>query len=224
MGSTRVRHGTDVGSHTADTIRSCRHHRRVEASRRSGSASAFGIRPTKERSREASRWRQSRESIWYTAVTGIWQNVCGLRQYPAQHIKDLLIGTDAAAGTISSPFAVVFALRHGARRRARWNERRGPRLRRCRYSRSCCVCRKRSCGRRYSPFLYDLRVTSRQRRGAELCRHPYDRGPARQPPEPIGSSSMESRCSNTVCWTRVGGPTGLYTAPTDEALRTATSR
>jgi hypothetical protein len=39
-------------------------------------------------------------SIWYTAVTGIWQTVW-LEAVPEVHISDLLIGSDAAAGTIS---------------------------------------------------------------------------------------------------------------------------
>jgi hypothetical protein len=39
-------------------------------------------------------------SIWYTAVTGIWQTVW-TEVVPAQYIKDLLIGSDATAGTIS---------------------------------------------------------------------------------------------------------------------------
>jgi hypothetical protein len=39
------------------------------------------------------------KSIWYTAVTGIWQTVW-LESVPEVHISDLEIGSDAAAGTI----------------------------------------------------------------------------------------------------------------------------
>ena len=38
--------------------------------------------------------------IWYTRVSGIWQTVW-LEDVPAQHITDLKIATDAAAGTIT---------------------------------------------------------------------------------------------------------------------------
>lgn len=40
------------------------------------------------------------KSIWYTAVTGIWQTVW-LEPVPVVHIRDLEIVPDAAAGTIS---------------------------------------------------------------------------------------------------------------------------
>jgi hypothetical protein len=56
--------------------------------------------PTDKSTQPRGKQVQQPRSIWYTAVTGIWQTVW-TEAVPAQHIKNLLIGSDAAAGTIT---------------------------------------------------------------------------------------------------------------------------
>jgi len=155
-------------------------------------------------------------SIWYTAVTGIWQTVW-IEAVPAQHIKDLLIGSDAASGTISvtvtpsSPFtgnARVVA-RDGSRVVADGSGPAGEAI----------VLRvpQAKLWSPDSPFLYDLRVTlgndevqsyagirtiAVQRDAAGVNRLALN-----------GKPLFEYGLLDQGWW-----PDGLYTAPTDAAL------
>ena len=161
-------------------------------------------------------------SIWYTAVTGIWQTVW-IEPVPAQYVKDLLIGSDAAAGTISvtvipsssssgsssSGNARVVA-RDGSRIVA---EASGP-------AGQAIVLRvpQAKLWSPDSPFLYDLavmlgsdqiqsyagiRTIAVQRDAAGVNRLFLN-----------GNALFEYGLLDQGWW-----PDGLYTAPTDEALR-----
>jgi hypothetical protein len=156
-------------------------------------------------------------SIWYTAVTGIWQTVW-IEPVPSQHVKDLLIGSDAASGTISvtvtssSPSAAAARVvaRDGTRVVA---EGSGP-------AGQAIVLRvpQPKLWSPDSPFLYDLRVTlgsdevqsyagirtiAVQRDTAGVNRLALN-----------GKPLFEYGLLDQGWW-----PDGLYTAPTDDALR-----
>lgn len=156
-------------------------------------------------------------SIWYTAVTGIWQTVW-IEPVPSQHVKDLLIGSDAASGTISvtvtpaspSAGAARVVARDGSRIVA---EGSGP-------AGQAIVLRvpQPKLWSPDSPFLYDLRVTlgsdevqsyagirtiAVQRDAAGVNRLALN-----------GKPLFEYGLLDQGWW-----PDGLYTAPTDDALR-----
>lgn len=156
-------------------------------------------------------------SIWYTAVTGIWQTVW-VEPVPAQYIKDLLLGSDAAAGTIT----VTITPSSSSAGRARVVARDGTRV---------VADASAAAGQPIvlrvpqaklwspdSPFLYDLRVTlggdavqsyagirtiAVQRDTAGVNRLFLN-----------GKPLFEYGLLDQGWW-----PDGLYTAPTDEALR-----
>ena len=156
-------------------------------------------------------------SIWYTAVTGIWQTVW-TEAVPAQHIRDLVIGSDAAAGTISvtvlssgpSAGTARVVARDGSRVVAEGSGPAGqPVLLRVPQARLWSP---------DSPYLYDLRVTlgsdavqsyggirtiSVQRDGAGINRLFLN-----------GKSLFQYGLLDQGWW-----PDGLYTAPTDAALQ-----
>ena len=156
-------------------------------------------------------------SIWYTAVTGIWQTVW-TEVVPAQYIKDLVIGSDATAGTISvtvmpagSPNGMARVVaRDGTRTVAEGSGPPGQAI----------VLRvpQAKLWSPESPFLYDLRVTlgaddiqsyagirtiAVQRDTAGINRLFLN-----------GKALFEYGLLDQGWW-----PDGLYTAPTDEALR-----
>jgi len=156
-------------------------------------------------------------SIWYTAVTGIWQTVW-TETVPAQHIKDLLIGTDAAAGTISvtvtpssSPAGSARVVaRDGTSVVAQGSGAAGQPI----------VLRvpQAKLWSPDSPFLYDLRVTLG---GDEVQSYAGIRTIAVQRDTAganrlflNGKALFEYGLLDQGWW-----PDGLYTAPTDEALR-----
>jgi len=156
-------------------------------------------------------------SIWYTAVTGIWQTVW-TETVPAQHIKDLLIGTDAAAGTISvtitpssSPSGTARVVaRDGTSVVAQGSGAAGQSI----------VLRvpQAKLWSPDSPFLYDLRVTLgsdevQSYAGIRTIAVQRDTAGANR----IflnGKPLFEYGLLDQGWW-----PDGLYTAPTDEALR-----
>jgi hypothetical protein len=156
-------------------------------------------------------------SIWYTAVTGIWQTVW-TEMVPAQYIKDLVIGSDAAAGTISVTVVPSSASSGTARVVARDGARvvgevSGPVGRPI-------VLRvpQAKAWSPDSPFLYDLRVTlgsdevqsyagirtiAVQRDAAGINRLALN-----------GKPLFQYGLLDQGWW-----PDGLYTAPTDDALK-----
>ena len=156
-------------------------------------------------------------SIWYTAVTGIWQTVW-TEPVPAQHIKDLVIGSDAAAGTISVtvlPSAAGAGTAHvvardGSRIVADASGAAGqPILLRIAQAKLWSP---------DSPFLYDLRVSLG---GDEIQSYAGIRTVAVQRDSAgiakivlNGRPVFQYGLLDQGWW-----PDGLYTAPTDAALR-----
>ena len=117
------------------------------------------------------------KSIWYTAVTGIWQTVW-VETVPDTYITDLGIGTDASAGTIT----VTVRSNSGAAGNARVAVRDGTRpVGEASGATGQPIVMRVAQPKLWSPdqpFLYDLRVVLGRRRSPELCRHSDNRGPA----------------------------------------------
>ena len=156
-------------------------------------------------------------SIWYTAVTGIWQTVW-TESVPAQHIKDLVIGSDAAAGTIS----VTVLPSAGATGTAHVVARDGSRVVADASGAAGQPIVLRIAQAKLwspdSPFLYDLRVTLA---GDEVQSYAGIRTVAVQ----RDSAGINKIVLNGKPVFQYGlldqgwWPDGLYTAPTDAALR-----
>ena len=156
-------------------------------------------------------------SIWYTAVTGIWQTVW-TEAVPAQYVKELLIGSDAASGTITVTVSGAGSATGTARVVARDGTRTvadasGP-------VGQPIVLRvpQAKLWSPDSPFLYDLRVTLG---GDEVQSYAGIRTIAVQRDAAgvnrlalNGKPLFEYGLLDQGWW-----PDGLYTAPTDEALR-----
>ncbi len=159
------------------------------------------------------------KSIWYTAVTGIWQTVW-IEPVPASHVEALDIVPDADAGTISvrviasaggtSPAAQVTAL-DGARTVATVRGAAGQRL--------ALKIPNPKLWSPDSPFLYGLRV--RLESGDQVESYAGLRDIAVQRDSAGGNRIFlnnkplfEYGPLDQGWW-----PDGLYTAPTDEALR-----
>jgi hypothetical protein len=156
-------------------------------------------------------------SIWYTAVTGIWQTVW-TEVVPAQYIKDLLIGSDAGAGTMTvtvMPSGAANSIAHvvardGTRAVADASGPAGQPI----------VLRvpQAKLWSPDSPFLYDLHVTLG---GDEIQSYAGIRTIAIQRDAAgvnrltlNGKALFEFGLLDQGWW-----PDGLYTAPTDDALR-----
>lgn len=157
------------------------------------------------------------KSIWYTAVTGIWQTVW-LEPVPAQHIRDLVLASDATAGTITVTVQPSSQARGAARVVARDGTRVVAQAAGAPGQPIVLRIPQAKLWSPDSPFLYDLRVTlgsdevqsyagirtiAVQRDTAGVNRLFLN-----------GKPLFEYGLLDQGWW-----PDGLYTAPTDEALR-----
>jgi len=158
-------------------------------------------------------------SIWYTAVTGIWQTVW-TEVVPAQYIENLLIGSDAATGTITVTVTpsgagtgnarVNVVVRDGTRTVSDASSPAGAPV----------VLRvpQAKLWSPDSPFLYDLRVTlgdDEVQSYAGIRTIAIARDSAGVNRLALnGKPLFEYGLLDQGWW-----PDGLYTAPTDEALR-----
>jgi galactose mutarotase-like enzyme len=159
------------------------------------------------------------ESIWYTAVTGIWQTVW-LEPVPAAHIDDLVVTPDLDAGTVTVRVQAAGARASGAVRvtalagdsvvaRARGTVARGVTLHLTHL-------------RPWSPddpFLYDLRITLASGDAVTsyvgMRKIAVDRDSAGVLRLFLNHRPLfEFGVLDQGWW-----PDGLYTAPTDAALR-----
>ena len=156
------------------------------------------------------------KSIWYTAVTGIWQTVW-LETVPDAYITGLDIGTDANAGTIS----VTVKSNSGASGSARVVVRDGSRsVGEATGAPGQPIVVRVAQPKLWSPdqpFLYDLRVSLGR---DEVQSYAGIRSIAVQRDSSgvnrlflNGKPLFEYGLLDQGCW-----PDGLYTAPTDEAL------
>ena len=195
---------------------------RSKRRRRTSWSSPCGIRPTRATSRAASRC-SSRDGIWYTAVTGIWQTVW-LEPVPAAHIESLKIVPDVDRSVVT---VTVDGAERRQRARATVSSTDGEqvgdgRRRRRRADRA----RRSPTPKLWSPdqpHLYDLHVEllgrrRSRRRGRQLLRHAQDR--SQQGPTGVNRLLLNNKPLFQYGPLDQGWwPDGLYTPPTDEALK-----
>ena len=162
--------------------------------------------PTDEGQQPRGKQVRRPRSIWYTAVTGIWQTVW-LETVPSWHVSGLRIDPDLDRGQVvvsvgtdrreGAGGPVTVAVLDGAREVGRGT---GP-----------TVTIPIAAPHKWSPvdpFLYRLRITlGSRRRGRELLRHAQDRGARGCRRRAADVPERQSRSSSSGRSIRAGGPT-----------------